>query len=305
MNVGQLNKGFELISKGNQLYQKLWANEIVFSWRWFLAVFLTVFPWVLWLRYKDKKNAKRYFVSGLIIALTATFLDIAGLSFDLWRYNVQVVPALAGVFPWNATMLPVSFMFAYQWKKESNSMIKGIFVALAVTWIGEPFSDFLGLVNHLRWKHLYSLPIYYLLFVGSYYAGELLYKNSTTNRKGHGTPEEAGDLYKSLFDNSFDGVYCMEKQRFEKNFRFVEVNDAFCEALEYTREEIKQLNPQSISNMESYSPNAMYPPLATEGEIHVNTTFVTRTGKRKRARTYCRGFHTEERLKILCISRFL
>lgn len=38
---------------------ELWQEEIVFSWQWWAGVLLTIFPWILWTKYRQKESTHR------------------------------------------------------------------------------------------------------------------------------------------------------------------------------------------------------------------------------------------------------
>lgn len=51
----------------------IWLNEILFSWRWWLNIALTIIPWLIWIKYRDRKNTVRFSFVGLAVAGVTEF----------------------------------------------------------------------------------------------------------------------------------------------------------------------------------------------------------------------------------------
>lgn len=302
-----IDSGYIHIKAGNQILANVWGNDVLFSWRWWLILGLTVIPWGFVYVYMKREKRARYAISGLLAMIISSFLDVAGLSFDLWRYYVTLVPVMGGFFPWNFTVIPVGFILFYEWMPKWSPLLKSLIVAVGFAFIGEPVTDFLGLNAHHRWQHLYSVPIYALIYLVSYYGGQFLSKRveHPMMEREQGVLAGVQDKYRYIFDNSFNAIYFIEKKHLEKDFRFTEVNDAFCEFMGYSREELKTLDPRKISDQECYNVDIKYRPLLTKGSMKLDTTFVTKSGDKKFVRLYVKVILRKNKIEILSIANFL
>jgi hypothetical protein len=74
--------------------ERLWAEQIVFTWHWWFDVALSVLPWILWIIVRDRKNTHNLLYAGLFTMLAATLLDMAGVSQGGWSYNTLLLPYL-------------------------------------------------------------------------------------------------------------------------------------------------------------------------------------------------------------------
>ncbi|MGN7943287.1 CBO0543 family protein, partial [Metabacillus sp. 22489] len=60
-------------------------------------------------------------------------------------------------------MIPVAYMLLYQYFRTWKSFILAqIIMALTYAYIGEPFCEWVKLVNYLEWRYRYSF-IYYII----------------------------------------------------------------------------------------------------------------------------------------------
>ncbi|MGZ4164667.1 MAG: CBO0543 family protein [Tumebacillaceae bacterium] len=296
-----LDHGYEQIKRGNQEIVRIWSQEVLFSWRWWVVFALAVCPWAIAWVLMAREKRQQYLISSLILIGISSLLDIAGLTFDLWRYYVTLIPVMGGFFPWDMTVLPVAFILAYEIRPQWSPWVKGLLTALVMAFVGEPFTETLGLTNHLAWKHAYSFPIYYLLYVVAYFGSLYL----SRSRKETVAVEEQDDKYRYIFENSFDSIYAIERTHKEKEFRFIEVNHTFCEQMGYSREEFLRLDPRLISDQERYNVDVKYRPLLKKGDMKLDTTLVTKTGEKKYVRLNVKVFWLKEKVQVLSIAKFL
>src|SRR5665648_1295751 len=80
-------------------FNDLWYNHILFTWRWWLSVFLIVLPWIIWHFYRNKESSDRLLSAGLFVIIISSFLNITGISMNLWGNPVRPL----------AIVLPVSY----------------------------------------------------------------------------------------------------------------------------------------------------------------------------------------------------
>ncbi|KIL42350.1 hypothetical protein SD70_01515 [Gordoniibacillus kamchatkensis] len=143
----------------------MWLNDIVFTWRWWLAFMLTFMPWLLWLIYRKKNSADRLLYVALTVMMVSVILNVVGDQFGLWHYRYNLVPIMPTYFPWDFTVLPVAVITALQIKPRANPWLKGAIFASVSAFVGEPFFQWIGVYRLVHWRPVYSLPIYVAIYM--------------------------------------------------------------------------------------------------------------------------------------------
>jgi len=161
---GLLNEVFNKVANANNELIQIWISHIVFSWRWWLALVLTIIPWIVWVKIRDKQNTVRLMFVGLIVVISTDTLDTIGLSFHLWHYDWTLLPFISEIVPWDFTLLPVAVMLFLQFKPKVNVFIKAMLFAFISAYIVEPLFYYIGLYDMNNWKYIYSFVIYIPLF---------------------------------------------------------------------------------------------------------------------------------------------
>lgn len=129
-------------------------------------LFVFIAPWFIWWRLVDKRRTGEILAYGLLVAFLSTTLDEAGITLRLWTYTMALLPLCVQMKPVNVTLLPVMYMFIYQyfphWK---TYIIAAIIQAAFLAFVGEQFLVWFGIYKMLKWRHLYSFPIYIAMAV--------------------------------------------------------------------------------------------------------------------------------------------
>lgn len=47
-----LNEVYKTLALDNAKLTDIWFTHIVFSWRWWLLVGLSIVPWIIWIKFK-------------------------------------------------------------------------------------------------------------------------------------------------------------------------------------------------------------------------------------------------------------
>lgn len=58
----------------------------LFNFDWWLILALTVFSYIIWCRFVDKKRIREILLFGLMIIAIADFIDVLGTGYMLWGY---------------------------------------------------------------------------------------------------------------------------------------------------------------------------------------------------------------------------
>ncbi|MCT8136667.1 hypothetical protein H1D32_02220 [Anaerobacillus sp. CMMVII] len=162
------NKNEDLYKQVSEItYDKfeVWMDSVVFGWQWWIGVGLSILPWLLWLKYRKKESTLRLLTVGFFVMFLSTFLDSIGAQLGFWYYLHAPLPLIPAFFPWDTTLMPVVIMGLIQFKPHVNSYLKGLIFAGLTTYVGEPFFIWIDLYKPTTWKHIYSLPIYFAIYV--------------------------------------------------------------------------------------------------------------------------------------------
>ena len=160
-----LDEAYKIISNANDKILHAWVTDIVFSWRWWLGIALSILPWIVWIKIRDKKHTTRLLFVGIVAMLVTVSMDNIGISFNLWYYYWKVTPFLNAFLPWDFTLFPVSIMIILQFNPKINVYIKAVAFAFFSAFIVEPFFVWMNMYHIVSWKYWYSLIIYFPLYL--------------------------------------------------------------------------------------------------------------------------------------------
>lgn len=160
-----LDKIYNMIETVNYKLFHIWITQIIFSWRWWLAVTLSILPWIVWLKIRDKRDTVRLLFVGLVVMLVTNIMDNIGLSYNLWHYDSIVTPLPNLGLPWDYSLFPVGIMIIIQFCPKINAYIKSAGFAFVTAFIYEPFFVWIAMYHQTNWKYWYSFVIYIPLYL--------------------------------------------------------------------------------------------------------------------------------------------
>ena len=164
-----------------------WMNEVVFAWQWWLLIAVLIIPWLIWWKYVDRTRLLEISIVGLVIAIFASYLDSVLTRLGLWYYNYTTVPFWACCIPADITVLPIVYMFVYQFFRSAKGfLIAMIILSGFLSFAGEHFLELVHIYKTYGWEHHYSFPIYIAIgFMARWVARTLKTKQSAeTAKKG-------------------------------------------------------------------------------------------------------------------------
>lgn len=172
---------FSIQSAADAAGRDFWFNNVVFTNKWWLLVALTIFPIILWWRVVDRKRFFEITTYGLLVVVLAGLLDAIGVELDAWEYKYDLVPLLDVFIVYDISILPVSYMLIYQYFRTWRSFaIAHVIIALVFAFILEPLLVWLDVYQLINWKHIYSVPGYFLLAIFlRWFMGRLIKKSQT------------------------------------------------------------------------------------------------------------------------------
>ncbi|WEG12141.1 hypothetical protein PU629_18790 [Pullulanibacillus sp. KACC 23026] len=160
-----------------------WLHHDLFSARWWLLLLFLIVPWVIWMLLRKKElYLESAFIGCYAIALTL-FIDSIGSQFNFWRYPTKFLPVIPSALPFDLSLVPVMFMFIYQYCQSWRTYWKTLLViSLMYAFIGEPVCIYLQLVIYINWSIYYSFG-YYLIVGFSARALVLLLKRKRKEKE--------------------------------------------------------------------------------------------------------------------------
>ncbi|MGO4887634.1 CBO0543 family protein [Anaerobacillus sp. MEB173] len=159
---------YKQISEINDEKLSIWVEVVLYTWQWWIGVILTVLPWIAWILYRRKDCTFRFLTVGFFIMFISTLLDAIGVQLGYWYYKHAVLPFIPAFAPWDTTLLPVVIMTLLQIKPTVSPYVKGLIFAGLTAYVGEPFFNWIDLYEPTVWKHIYSFPIYFILYLISH-----------------------------------------------------------------------------------------------------------------------------------------
>jgi magnesium-transporting ATPase (P-type) len=85
---------YKNIEKSNNQLLEIWLDNVLFTWQWWLEVFLCIFPWTLWFIFRKKESTFRLLCAGFSIVILSSWMDFLGVTFGLWYYKYDVIPTI-------------------------------------------------------------------------------------------------------------------------------------------------------------------------------------------------------------------
>lgn len=169
----------ELSNRLVQLQWEKWRQEDFLQPYWWLLLFSTILPWVIWWRIADKKRFSSLLQYGLLWALTAFLLDSIGISLSLWTYPRQLVVATPPMFPADGAVIPVVFMLAYQYGTDwKRYLLWNTLASIFFSYIIEPWFTRIHLYQPAFWSSHVSFAGFLILAYILRYFSELLWNRN-------------------------------------------------------------------------------------------------------------------------------
>ncbi|QUH25325.1 CBO0543 family protein [Serpentinicella alkaliphila] len=162
--MNDIKEMYDLVVKAHENLYDYWLKNILFTWQWWIGVLLTILPWAIWIKYRRKESTTRLLFAGTVTIIITYFLDLIGTILGLWYYKWKVIPLIPTYMPWDYTLFPVSIMFFLQVKPNASKYTKSfIFSIMSVGF--EKLFVWLDFYKEVRWRSLYSFPIYIVIYL--------------------------------------------------------------------------------------------------------------------------------------------
>lgn len=146
-------------------YYYFWKNNILFTWRWWIAVSLIILPWIIWLLVRKKESTDRLLYASFFVMIFSSVLDMIGIATMLWCYPINVFPFMSQHITFDIFALPVVTMLFIQFFPSVSPYIKAVIYSLSSSFIFDPIIEWLGLYKQIHWKYYYSVPIMIFIYL--------------------------------------------------------------------------------------------------------------------------------------------
>lgn len=107
----------QIIAESSELNKHVfdkWLKVELFSYQWFVVVFMVLIAYVLFFTLSDKRRLSELLLFGSMFAVFVAVYDSAALFAGLWTYHVSVLPFYANLLMGDITILPLLAMLIYQ-----------------------------------------------------------------------------------------------------------------------------------------------------------------------------------------------
>ncbi|UOF91673.1 hypothetical protein LSG31_05335 [Fodinisporobacter ferrooxydans] len=148
----------------NKGYAHIWSTQILWTWQWWFELVLTIGPIIIWFIFRKRDSTGRLLYVGFFALIIISWLDLLGNSYKFWYYPFKLIPTFPPFFPWD-TLMSIEIMFLIQYKPTFSPWLKSITFGLVNAFVGEPVMKLLGLYVLVHWKHIYSFPVYIVIYL--------------------------------------------------------------------------------------------------------------------------------------------
>ncbi|MGP4066557.1 CBO0543 family protein [Oceanobacillus sp. M65] len=176
----QTDRAYDQLVEVNQMMTDAIFNAFLFTWQWWLGIGLFIFPWFIWILFRDKKNTGRLLLAGFITIILSLLIDLIAMSYGLWSYPMKFLPISPVLFlPYHLSLAPVAVMFVLQVGPRVSLFIKGIIFAGIAAFGGMNLFDAIGFYNPRGWPTMYD----FFIFLFIYIIASLFYKIDNYDEK--------------------------------------------------------------------------------------------------------------------------
>lgn len=149
-----------------QLQQDYWNTySNMGTWQFWLVILMLLLPLIALFLYMDKRKALLLGFFGFNYHVAFHYTNAIGISLGLWEYPYPMLSFLPS-FALDASLVPIVFMFLYQWTLNHG---KNIYLWAAVlsgvfAFVMKPIMVWLHLFHMYEWVNYFGLFVFYYLF---------------------------------------------------------------------------------------------------------------------------------------------
>jgi hypothetical protein len=166
-----MEKNSELFRQAYNEKIQIWLDHVFLTWRWWIGAAVILICLLIWFWLRKKESSDRLFYAGFFTAIMNIFLNLTGMTFGLWEYRYELLPAAAYV-PWDFFLLPTVIMLLLLFKPSINPWYKAILLGALTSFVGLPILTWLGLYKPMNWNYIYSFPIMMVIYLIAYFISQ-------------------------------------------------------------------------------------------------------------------------------------
>ena len=188
----------EQIQKINQLkeielhHAKVWLDYwIKYSsfddWQFWVILSFLIIPLILLFFFMDRSKSLLLGFYGYNVHVFFTYIDLFGTNNTYWFYPYKFLPVLPSSFALDAVLVPVSYIFVYQWTLNHNKNYYLSIIGLSVIFalVLKPIMEALRLIQFDRGANFLHLLFGYILIgiVAKQVTNLFLFLQNTAQKK--------------------------------------------------------------------------------------------------------------------------
>lgn len=156
-----------MVDRANDKYFYFWKKHTLLHWDWWFSLGLSIIPWIIWWKWRDKENTARFMFAAFFIVIISSFLDFFGVTLGLWYYAGKLIPTIPSYVPWDFCLIPVTMTLLMQIRPYISPFKKAVCYGAVTAFVGEPIFEWLNFYTPIHWKHIYSFPVYVLIYLAA------------------------------------------------------------------------------------------------------------------------------------------
>ncbi len=164
-NLQELSRIYDMIAQASFDMQNYWLHNVLFHWRWWLSLGLTIVPWIIWILLRKKPSTARLMFAGATVMVLSSLLETIGVSRGYWWYGPKSIPIPTTNLMWSYSLMPVTIMFVLQYKPHIKPLIKAVLYSAVACYVGMPIFSFLSLYVQKHWSLFYSFVITIVIYL--------------------------------------------------------------------------------------------------------------------------------------------
>ncbi|MPM60647.1 hypothetical protein SDC9_107499 [bioreactor metagenome] len=134
----------------------LWHQNFLTPKWWFIALIIAA-TYAIWWKFTDKRRVIELLLFGSFIAVSRVIFDDWGITSGRWTYVIDLVPLGISLFLNDLTIVPLSYMLAYQYSPTwSRFLVIIVILQGAISFALLPLLSMMGILVIHNWHVAYT-----------------------------------------------------------------------------------------------------------------------------------------------------
>ncbi len=140
-----------------QLEIQYWLDNSFLTPAWWVLLAAAIIPWIIWYKFVNRTRFLEIILYGMLWIIFAIVLDEISSTWMLWSYPRKLFPIIPPLIPADLTIVPVTFMFVYQYTATYKMyMFWSVVVGSLFSFVIEVIFVHYHLFKMYQWEHWYS-----------------------------------------------------------------------------------------------------------------------------------------------------